>query len=897
MPTRKNIDFEVHGPRLNRYANLWAWYLGHQWIYRRELGEPQVTFNWSKAFSDFITNFCFAKGVVFHAPPQNEAIIPEVLREVWEVQNDKEKLLWEIGANGGVSGDSFIKVAYEEEYVDPAGNFHPPKVRILPLNSAFCVDEDTEILTREGWKDHTALTTEDEVLTLDLETDQIRWEQVERVNRFDWDGPVTRWSNERFEAITTDDHRWVVEDWRVGNPKYRHLAQHRIKTTGELNASRQNGMRLITGGGHPRGFADAPKWSDEFVETVGWYVTEGHLSAQDGALWITQSHAVNPANVERIRALLGYWEEEGAAVGEYSCDGRATQFRLRDESLLTQIEIAAPKKRLQPSFLTSLTYAQALLLYDTLMAGDGGSHATKGTVATAQWFQSSTERIADFQMLCAMLGKRTQVIYRDRLGEAHPYNRGNDCEGVVTIYSNRTTNVSDLKKERFHKRGIMWCPTTPSGTWFARKKGTMPKGGNREVCFWTGNCFPEWHPHDRNRLIRFKLKYRFWGTALEGTRQVFTYTELMTEDSIQEFVNDELIDSRENPIGTIPVVHIANTMVPGSPWGLADIQDITELNRLYNETATLLTDIINYYAAPVTVVTGAKQNNLERGPKKVWTVPNENAKIQNLASQADIPGVISFLQTIKVGMHEITGVPESALGQAQPVSNTSGVALSIMYQPLMNRFHQKSIQYGGGLKRVNELVLRYLALYEPWRFRYDPTLDAELQPGQLDMLDIRDPLTYETTCEFSPPLPIDHLVALNEIQLMMGLGLESKVGALRRLGEAYPHEKLQELYDELVSDAKQAGALDLLKRQIDQLLWELGGPPVGGDPTNPGGGGVVSAGGNEVTSAGSPAPPSVMQVDPGKGTEELYNALTTLAAGTKLPQRRAPDSTNPSNPG
>ena len=27
-------EFEVHGPRLNRYASNWAWYLGHHWAYR-----------------------------------------------------------------------------------------------------------------------------------------------------------------------------------------------------------------------------------------------------------------------------------------------------------------------------------------------------------------------------------------------------------------------------------------------------------------------------------------------------------------------------------------------------------------------------------------------------------------------------------------------------------------------------------------------------------------------------------------------------------------------------------------------------------------------------------------------------------------------------------------------
>lgn len=857
-------EFEVHGPRLNRYANLWAWYLGHQWIYRRELGEPQVTFNWSKAFSDFITNFCFGKGVVFQAPAENEAIIPEILREVWEVQNNKENLLWEIGANGGVSGDSFVKVAYEEEYVDPAGNFHPPKVRILPLNSAFCfpewhphdrnrlirfklkyrfwgcVDPETQALSRDGWKYHHELMPGEEILVLDPWTDEIKWQPVQAVSLYPYKGKMHQWRGRGMDALTTPNHRWLAETG--------HGRAHTFRWEREVIRSgfRPNQGRLITGGGTPLAFASVPKWSDELVETAAWYITEG-WDHESGSIYLGQS-VKNPEYVARIRQLAAWWRDQGATFSEYAPNSRGMITWYLGKGVREALWEAAPGKGIEPAFLCSLTASQARLFYETLMDGDGCR--THGDRDTQRWTQLDPQRVEGFQMLCAMLG------YHNRYASEK-----------VAIYRSRYTTLQNLQEELVDYDGEVWCPTVEASFWLARRGNTT---------YWTGN------------------------TALEGTRQVFTYTELMTEDSIQEFVNDELIDSRENPIGTIPVVHIANTMVPGSPWGLADIQDITELNRLYNETATLLADIINYYAAPVTVVTGAKQNNLERGPKKVWTVPNENAKIQNLTSDANIPGVIAFLQTIKQGMHEITGVPESALGQAQPVSNTSGVALSIMYQPLMNRFHQKTVQYGAGLKRVNELILRYLALYEPWRFRYDPTLDAELQPGQLDVLDTRDPLTYETTCEFSPPLPIDHLVALNEIQLMMGLGLESKVGALRRLGEAYPHEKLQELYDELVSDAKQAGALDLLKRQIDQLLWELGGPPVGGDPSNPAGassGGVVSAGGNGVTSAGSPAPPSVMQVDPGKGTEELYNALTTLAAGTKLPQRRAPDTTNPSNPG
>jgi len=87
-------------------------------------------------------------------------------------------------------------------------------------------------------------------------------------------------------------------------------------------------------------------------------------------------------------------------------------------------------------------------------------------------------------------------------------------------------------------------------------------------------CFPEFHPHDRTRLNRFKLKYKFWGTGQDGTRSVYTYVELVTETEIEEYVNDDLIDRRDNPLGVIPIIHIPNIPVASSPWGLGDINDI-----------------------------------------------------------------------------------------------------------------------------------------------------------------------------------------------------------------------------------------------------------------------------------------------------------------------------------
>lgn len=401
-------------------------------------------------------------------------------------------------------------------------------------------------------------------------------------------------------------------------------------------------------------------------------------------------------------------------------------------------------------------------------------------------------------------------------------------------------------------------------------------------------CFPEYHPHDRDRLLRFKLKYKFYGTSLEGTRNVFTYTEIITEEYIEEYVNDELLDARENPLGMIPIVHIRNISVSGSPWGLSDIVDIIPLNREFNEKATEVSDIINYCAAPVTIITGAKATNLERGGggKKVWGGLPKDANVFNLENGVDLAGPLAYLDLIKRSMHELTGVPETALGQMQPASNTSGVALAIMYQPIMSRYALKQTNYSIGLRMINELILRTLFLYEPETLAYNPDTDGiRTSDDQPPTLDPADPAVYDITCDWPPPLPVDALVKLNEIQVKLSLGLESKRGALRDLGEVYPEVKMQEIYDERLTETKEDGALEYIRAQINSaILQATGVPPEGVDAPKP-----ASAEGSASEGADAGPLPGLPGIKAGTDSQSMLNELVTLSKGTKLAQRRNPD--------
>lgn len=561
-------EFEVHGPRLTRYANAAAFYLGHHWAYRRPPGEPQLTANYVSAFSDYLTNFTFSKSVMFQVDPMFTHITPALLDRIWNQDNRKDELLWGMGNLGSVYGDVFVKVAYEPAYVNEAtGDPVPGRVRILPLN---------------------------------------------------------------------------------------------------------------------------------------------------------------------------------------------------------------------PSF-----------------------------------------------------------------------------------------------------------------------------------------CFPEWHPHDKDRMLRFKLKYRFWSTAPEGTRMVNTYVEIITDQYIEEYINDELIDRRPNPLGFIPVVHIANKPVAASPWGLSDVNDIIPLNRTFNELATDILDIINYHVAPVTIITGAKASTLEKGANKIWAIPQKDARVENLTGGADgLAPAIEFMSMIKLWMHELMGVPQNAMGAEQQISNTSGVALAIQYMPTMMKYNLKKTQYGNGFRKISQIALKTLFLFEPEQTRYNPNTDGIIREDgtQQPVVNPLDTQLYNIDIMWPPPLPQDQLVVLNEIQAELELGLESKQGALRKLGEQFPDEKLQELFVEQMDDVKMEAAKRILTTQVDAMIMMLTGiiPEGAGTPVGPGETSEQTTrkpDGTKTTKTTEKTPTvgAMPQLPQLPGLPEIANVaaqssgtmlrdLVTQAYGTKLAQRRIP-SANENDPG
>lgn len=338
----------------------------------------------------------------------------------------------------------------------------------------YCCDADTEILTKRGWLRHDQLIAGDMALTLNPSSRQIEWQPVRNVNRQQFRGFLNRWKSAAIDALTTDDHRWLAEGCGVPGGHWTlrkgmgHGASSHFVTTSQVQ--RMTSKKVIIGGGIPvENDLGELGVTDDQVELSGWYITEGTNSKGPHGMTIGQSWHHNPEYCHRLNAL---------AVRMASKGGTATVCKTQRNGEMgiwyfgvgagDAVRALCPNKQLTPEYLCRLSSHQLGLLYETLMKGDGH---VRGKTST--WSQKNADRCDGFQMLCAMLGKKTGVSsYQTKLGYKMHHVRVHDRNGTWPHLNNSQQEYC----------GVVWCPETPNGTWMARRNGET---------YWTGNSHPQ----------------------------------------------------------------------------------------------------------------------------------------------------------------------------------------------------------------------------------------------------------------------------------------------------------------------------------------------------------------------------------------------------------------------
>jgi hypothetical protein len=359
-------------------------------------------------------------------------------------------------------------------------------LRVWP-DHGWCVDTETEILTRRGWLRWNEVTSADWALT--YRDQATRWEAIQTVVRL----PAARrrmlsMETKVHSSLTTGDHRWLVRSAaapRVYTSSKR-LSERRpweSFTTSAAGFRANDGIPLI--GGPCATLPVTPRCSDAFVELVAWFFTEGQVKrykrVKSPGVSIWQSHRVNPGYCERIRLALTACFGPPVVSLRGGVQGWREARRERMTEFIVSRDLAAgllqeaPGRVVRPEFVCSLTRAQLLLFVETALDGDGSRIGS-----WSQLCQKERDRLDAFQMALLLLGRPARIWRRENAGTRGGEQKAADWACQLLNRQNVQPARNPKKVQWVEHDGPVWCVQTPSGTWVARRNGTT---------YVTGNCF------------------------------------------------------------------------------------------------------------------------------------------------------------------------------------------------------------------------------------------------------------------------------------------------------------------------------------------------------------------------------------------------------------------------
>lgn len=334
-------------------------------------------------------------------------------------------------------------------------------------------------------------------------------------------------------------------------------------------------------------------------------------------------------------------------------------------------------------------------------------------------------------------------------------------------------------------------------------EGNFMKPGYAKAEIMPSNwVFPQYHSIEKDKLqlviIAFPFEdkeYTLPSLFQQEVRErdvTRLYQEFWTEDQVIIAIDGEITEQRENKLGVIPIVHIKNMPNANGHFGESDLSPVVNVQRLLNEKVADISDVIEYHGSPQTYIIGANASELVRGPDKVWSIPNTDAKIGNLELQGELKPSLDFIAQLRQYMLDLSAIPEQAINPTKNVSNTPGVALHMSYLPMIETRKIQSALYGKGIKDICTLMLQFNAIK-------DSDFGAQFNA-------IKGYSKYRVNVGFGEALPRDESLRLTNDQQRLDMGIASRKQILVELG--FGETDAERIIEEADEDA--AGRAEML---------------------------------------------------------------------------------------
>ena len=146
-----------------------------------------------------------------------------------------------------------------------------------------------------------------------------------------------------------------------------------------------------------------------------------------------------------------------------------------------------------------------------------------------------------------------------------------------------------------------------------------------------------------------------------------------------------------------PLFSCKNLPRPNSFWGTPDVtSSIIGMNTALNLNQSSINRLEKLFGGPILYANGAGQGNIDLAPGKIIGLGTVEGKITAVALPTDTANAMTFGGDIRSNIDEQSGVPGVAIGRIKdmPHGTMSGIAIELLFQPLIKKTDKKRCLYG-----------------------------------------------------------------------------------------------------------------------------------------------------------------------------------------------------------
>lgn len=387
----------------------------------------------------------------------------------------KFKYVWTLEHDNMVAPDALLKLLedIEEFKLDAVGSLYYTKGE---GGKPMCFDDQTEVLTKEGWKLFKDVAYDDEIATL-REDGFMEFHRASDKQVYEYKGEMIHWKSQRFDSMVTPDHSVYCK--KRGYKDKIHTTQFKRHTASEVeNSSRITFKRNADWVGEEQEtFIISPDRvvkMDDWLEFLGYYLADGHC--------IKNKLSPNSKGID-IRKMEGErYDKIASSMDRIGLNTRRNKERVQatDKDVYDMLDIfGKAATKYVPRYIHNLSKRQIKIFLDAIWSCDG-SHKDG---VYENYFTISPKLADDIQELLLRIGLVGVIGNNTYWNETE--------QRTVTRYIVSSSHssfypIAMKKPKRVDYDGIVYDLTVPNHTLYVRRNGRA---------IWSGNCYGDINIH------------------------------------------------------------------------------------------------------------------------------------------------------------------------------------------------------------------------------------------------------------------------------------------------------------------------------------------------------------------------------------------------------------------